>query len=68
MHTEEGRRWSASNVITLIVIMLLVVTLFRLGNLEKEHNAIINQLEQEDNHLTQQINGWFSAEEFVETQ
>lgn len=53
--------------ITFIILLILLV-LVRLNDMEQEHNAILDRLDQVENTLTEQINEKFPAEEFTDTE
>ncbi len=51
-----------------IILILLFLILARFDHLEKEHNAIIDRLDQVENTITEQINGKFPSEGFTDTE
>ena len=53
-------------IIAMLIVLMLI--LFRLNDLEAEHNAIIDRLDQVENTITKQIDELFPAEEFTDTE
>ncbi len=54
--------------LAITTFLILILIAFQLCNLEKEHNAIVDKLDQVDNHITEQLNDKFPAEEFTDSE
>lgn len=51
-----------------ILFLALVVIIARFSDMEKEHNAIIDRIDQVENNITKYVDEKFPAEEFTDTE